>query len=77
MKSLTLISLFLISFLTSIQAQSIEQIQQLAAEILENSAAASEQEPDFSSLTDNLMQLHQNPLNINKAGREDLERIFF
>lgn len=77
MRSLTLLSLLLMATLTDLQGQSAEQIQQLAAEIFENSTASSEREPDFSSLTDNLIQLYQNPININKAGREDLERIFF
>lgn len=65
------------AFGTSLHGQTDERLQQIAAEIIENTAAASEQEPDFAFLMDDLIRLYQNPININEAEREDLEQIVF
>ena len=77
MKSFAILTLVALSLLTNLHGQSIERVQQLAAEIIENTTAESEQQHDFSYMLDELIHLYQNPININTAGREDLEKIFF
>lgn len=59
------------------RAQSEENFRLWAADIIENMAASSEDELDYSILIDDLMHLYYQPLNINTAQREDLQRIFF
>lgn len=59
------------------RAQSEENFRLWAADVIENMAASTEDELDYSFLIDDIMKLYYQPLNINTAQREDLQRIFF
>lgn len=61
----------------SLPAQDVQDIYGLAAEILENTAEMLDEEGDYSALIDQIADLIRNPININSATREDLNRIFF
>lgn len=59
------------------QENSIKDIQRILEERIEEYIARAETEEDFNMLLEQLTDLMEHPVNINSAGREDLERIFF
>ncbi len=61
---------------TRLYAQTETDLRQWATEVAEMYAADTEQE-DLSFLIEDLLDLTRDPLNLNTADREELERIFF
>jgi hypothetical protein len=63
--------------LMPIWSQSEDDVQLWVSEIVEELAAATDEEADYSYLLDELLRLRMDPLRINFATREDFERIPF
>lgn len=49
----------------------------IITDIYENMAEGRQFDDDFETFYDNLLQLHQNPININQATQQQLEQLFF
>jgi len=77
MKNLAILYLLFFLIPAISLSQPTEQLQQWTAQIIENISEEQNQEIDFSYLIDDLIELYQNPININNAERKDLEKIFF
>lgn len=73
---LTLLFIFLFLSLTA-GAQQVTDPQQVVADIIEVLTASSDAEQDYSELVDDLLQLADNPLNLNAARKSDLQKLFF
>ncbi|HDP76372.1 MAG TPA: helix-hairpin-helix domain-containing protein [Bacteroidales bacterium] len=58
-------------------AQQVTDPQQVVADIVEELTANSDAEQDYSELVDELLQLAENPLNLNAARKSDLQKLFF
>nr|MBP7170271.1 helix-hairpin-helix domain-containing protein [Bacteroidales bacterium] len=71
-----LLSLFVFVALVS-NAQLVTDPQQVVADILEEMAANSDTEQDYSELVEDLLQLAESPLNLNAARKSDLQKLFF
>lgn len=70
--------LFLVFFVPGTRAQDIPAVtERLIADIFEQFAAETDEEIDFETFYDDLMALSLNPVQLNNALREDLERIPF
>lgn len=52
-------------------------IQQVIADIVEDMTAKSDSEEDYTQLIDDLIQLAENPINLNSANSSDLKKLFF
>lgn len=73
---LALLFIFLLLVLTA-GAQQVTDPQQVVADIIEELTANSDAEQDYSELVDELLQLADNPLNLNAARKSDLQKLFF
>lgn len=64
--------------LTDLKAQEkTNTIEQFIADIFEQYAAETDESLDFESFYEELMELSNNPLNLNKATKEELDRLPF
>jgi len=57
--------------------EAISVIDQTIADIFEQYAAESEEAVDYDSFYEDLIQCSENPINLNKASRDDLEQLPF
>ena len=72
------IVLFLLILPTQLTSQNqITATKETITEIIEQFSTESETEIDYTSLYDELVELNQNPININHTTREELERLSF
>lgn len=76
MKRLVMFLLFL-SFMCITYAQDVESWRKMIADMLEQLAEQQDQDIDYEVMVDDLLNLAQNPINLNNTNREELERIFF
>ncbi|MCY1632820.1 ComEA family DNA-binding protein [Marinifilum sp. D737] len=67
----------ILSFIGIADAQNTAIKQDLIEQIIENIAEQEEENPDYTNLLEEITKLFQNPLNINTANAQDLERLFF
>ena len=72
----TIMILLFLGLTTSSIAQNIDHVYGWATEIVEALSEETE-DADFSYLIDDLVEMYQNPININMATRQELERIVF
>ncbi|WP_462317085.1 helix-hairpin-helix domain-containing protein [Marinilabilia sp.] len=68
--------LFMMVFPLGIKCQNQDWLHEWASEVATVYAEEMEME-DVTILIEDLLEMARNPININSAGREDLERIFF
>ncbi len=76
MRKAAVILIILVTGLTKIQGQTLEDMYNWASEIVESMAGESEDQ-DYSYLIEDLVKIYQNPIDINKASRQDIEPIIF
>ncbi len=69
--------LFLLMLACSVRAQKLNDARQAVSDLLEPLAEKQLIPEDYSELFNDLLYLYENPLNINTATKEDLERIPF
>src|SRR5690554_3683379 len=78
--SLTIVEISLVFlvvlFNPSVYSQNVTEIQRWAEDLVVEYAADAD-EDDLILLIEDILDLFNNPININTAEREDLERIFF
>jgi len=59
------------------KAQQLLDPQQVIADIVEELSANTDVEQDYSELVEDLLQLADDPLNLNAARKVDLQKLFF
>ncbi len=64
-------------FATWAKAQQMADIQQVVSEIVEEFTARSDIEQDYTELVEDLLQLAENPINLNAARKSELQQLFF
>lgn len=52
-------------------------VQQVIADIVEDLTSKSDSEKDYSQLVEDLLELSENPINLNSATADDLKKLFF
>lgn len=77
MKTKVAILSFLLLFVLTASAQQVTDPHQVIADIIEELSTSSDAEQDYSELVDELLQLAENPLNLNAARKTDLQKLFF
>lgn len=75
MRIIIIVILFVIGQIY-VRAQSMDDVYGWAAEIVEALSEESDDQ-DFSYLVEDLVKIYQNPIDINRATRQDLEQIIF
>jgi hypothetical protein len=75
-QSLFTVLLLFISFTLNAQQQTDDE-NGMIEDLIEEIAATTDEEIDYSQLFDDLRYYYQNPLNLNSATREDLEKFEF
>lgn len=73
---LALLFIFLLLVLTA-SAQLVSDPQQVIADIIDEHTSSSDSEQDYTEQVDELLQLAENPLNLNAARKSDLQKLFF
>jgi len=59
------------------KGQEVEDLQKLITDMFEAMADQEIQNVDYEEMVNDLMSMSQNPINLNVAEKEDLERLFF
>ncbi len=72
-----LLGAFLLVFQAAFSQNDIEDLKRdnLIEKKIENIAEGSDQEQDYTNLVDDLIEISRNPLNLNRASREDLQQL--
>ena len=76
-KIVVIISFGLLPFWLQAQSIAVNTTNQIIADIYEQVSEEAETEIDFTNFYDDLMFLSDNPINLNKTNKEELEKLQF
>lgn len=77
MKAKFLLLTILLFLIYRSNAQQVVDANQVISDIIEELAASSEIEQDYSDLVEDLHHLAENPINLNAASKTELQKLFF
>ena len=76
MKKLALMFLFSLFSLLMV-SQEVDELQKLITDMIETMADQQSSNVDYEEVVNDLISLNQNPINLNSAEKQDLEKLFF